>query len=438
MKLAIVVLSLIAWSLVLEVDAAPILTLFNTGVAANSSDGSPATLTADGAPDQHYLIVGGVDGAISPFVTDQGAYPFPLWSLDTTASKWISPQATYTVNTQDSEGTYTYMTTFDLTGFDLNTVSISGSLAVDNNITAVRINGFDTGYSVSPGSFNFSPFSIPNGHYVGGINSIEFDVFNGPPDGRNPSGFRAQLSGTGSLLPFIDAGKFTLQLLPTNTSGGVPQGIGYATMTVGKGGGVMMGGRLPDGESFRASGVLEDLPGPAFVLNISLDYPSVTTKGAKGSLAGTLRFLTETGASNLNGALAWMKPNQAKGGYQAAIDTQLDVIGSLYTPPSQGGSVLPGFTTGTLQLSDISSFTLSATPKLTSANQLEITDPPGHLKVTVTPSTGVFKGSFLYPAAGGASQLTDFAGVLFPDQTTGEGFFLGPNGSGTVMLTPSP
>jgi hypothetical protein len=129
-----------------RVTAAPIPTLFNTGVSANNSNGSPATLTADGANDQHYSIIAGVDGAISPFVTESGSYPFPYWSQDTATSKWISPRATYAGFLQDPVGNYTYRTTFDLTGFDTNTVSISGQLALDNDITAVRINGSDIGY----------------------------------------------------------------------------------------------------------------------------------------------------------------------------------------------------------------------------------------------------------------------------------------------------
>jgi len=176
---------------------APIVTLFNTGVSTNNADGTPATLTADEAPDLNYSITAGVDGAITPFVTDESGYPFPQWTSDTATSKWISPQASYAGIGEDPVGTYTYRTTFDLTGFDLSTVSISGSLAVDNAITAVRINGFDIGYSQNTSNFNFVPISIPSGHYVSGTNTLELDVYNGYSSDGDPSGLQMALSGVG-------------------------------------------------------------------------------------------------------------------------------------------------------------------------------------------------------------------------------------------------
>ena len=100
---------------------------------------------------------------------------------------------------QDPVGTYTYRTTFDLTGFDISTVSISGQLVADNYIAAIRINGFDIGFQ-TPGQvgFAFAPFSLPSGHYVSGVNTLEFIVYNTPPNGGNPSGLRVELSGTAS------------------------------------------------------------------------------------------------------------------------------------------------------------------------------------------------------------------------------------------------
>jgi len=59
-----------------------------------------------------------------------------------------------------------------------------------------------------------------------------------------------------------------------------------------------------------------------------------------------------------------------------------------------------------------------------------------HLTVGIVPSTGIFRGTFYYP--GKVPKLTSFAGVLYQDETAGEGLFLGPDGSGTVTLTPNP
>jgi hypothetical protein len=235
--------------------------------------------------------------------------------------------------------------------------------------------------------------------------------------------------------------RYTLLISATDTSPTVPQGTGYATMTVSPVGKAAMAGKLADGESFSVSGTTVTVTGTTqFVIDKSLTYPSVTVRNAKGSLAGTITFVTVTGTSDLSGTLGWMKPQQKRGAYSAAIDTNLDVIGSLYTPPGSGESVLPGFTNGTLVLSDTGTLSLSgATPlektvMLTSKNALVVTDPGGDkAKATITASTGVFKGSFLYP---GQTKRTDFDGVLFQDQTIGGGFFVGPDGGGAVSLSP--
>jgi hypothetical protein len=119
----------------------------------------------------------------------------------------------------------------------------------------------------------------------------------------------------------------------------------------------------------------------------------------------------------------------------------LAVIGSLYTY-AKGDSVLPGFTTGTLEFSDTGTLSVSGTEplvqelSLTPANHFELVDPvQDKLKVSVNAATGLFKGTFYYP---GQKKPTDFSGVLFQDQTIGGGFFLGPDGSGPVSLMPAP
>jgi hypothetical protein len=228
----------------------------------------------------------------------------------------------------------------------------------------------------------------------------------------------------------------TVLLSATDTNPAIPDGIGYATLKVNTKDQIVMAGKLPDGEGFNSTGTL--VSGSEYTINSSLTYPSVATKKSKGSLAGTLTFVTETGTSDLNGTLTWTKPAQTKGSYPAEFATNLNVIGSLYTPPPRGGSVLPGFTSGILEVSDSSGVILSATANLTAKNALTIQNPPDKIKATITASTGVFKGSFLYPIPGKKSKSTAFTGVLFQDQTNGAGYFLGPDGSGSITLAPSP
>jgi hypothetical protein len=152
---------------------------------------------------------------------------------------------------------------------------------------------------------------------------------------------------------------------------------------------------------------------------------------------GTLTFGDSSG-SDLDGSLTWSKPAQTRGAYQAAINTTLNVIGSVYAPPTRFVSVLPGFVSGTLELSDTGALSISGSNEidksvtLSTKNQLVIGNPGADkLKISITPSTGAFKGTFLYP---NNSRATSFGGVLFQDRSSGGGFFLGPDGSGTVGL----
>jgi hypothetical protein len=235
---------------------------------------------------------------------------------------------------------------------------------------------------------------------------------------------------------------YTLLLGATIAAPGIPQATGYATMTVTDKGGVILSGVLPDGEPFSTHGSLDLVNGfPAGTLSFAqpLRYPSVTNQGSAGFLYGSLSFAPVLGASDISGTLEWIKPQQSKGDYQAPFDTNLAVIGSFYAPPAAGGNVLPGFpiegsglSGGSLVMSDMFAVVLSGSAYLTTANQLLITNRTDNLKITITPSTGVFKGSFLYLG----NVRVGFTGVLFQDQSMAGGLFLGPNGYGSVSLTP--
>ena len=224
--------------------------------------------------------------------------------------------------------------------------------------------------------------------------------------------------------------------------GTVPQGAGYATLTVSRAGGVIMAGKMADGAVFRATGLLVGgMNGNRFLIYDLLTYPSVVTARSKGLLAGSLTFEQIIG-SDIDGTLEWIKPEQKPTrNYPAAIDTNLAVIGSHYAPPMFGSGVLPGFpaeggtSSGTLALSDTSGIILSGTTQLSDSNKLIISNPQDRLNVAITPSTGTFRGTFMYPVPGNRPKPTAFAGVLFQDQTIGSGFFQGPNGGGTVSLT---
>ena len=231
----------------------------------------------------------------------------------------------------------------------------------------------------------------------------------------------------------LDEGQYTITLSSTDAAVGIPGGTGYGTIRVGPRGGVILAGILPDGQNFYAfGGLVSGTAGAQVLVYDTLRYPFPSILGARGVLAGTLTFQRLQG-SDVTGILQWVKPPQHLGKYRSFFDTALKVTGSLYTPPAGGGSVLPGFTAGTVTLSDTTGVVASGNVLLGAGNKLSV---PYAVGVSITPSTGVFRGAFHYPLTGQGSRLTEFAGVVSQDSGTGSGLFLGPNGSGTLTLVP--
>jgi hypothetical protein len=181
-------------------SAAPIL-IFNTGV-----DGSGNPL-ADNASEIHYSLISPSPVTGTPVVaTSAGGFPIPPWLGDNSLSAWISP----TADTNAPQGEYTYRTTFDLTGLDPATASLTGQWAGDNDLVAILINGVVAPQgnlpAIDPGSGTrplntFFPFSITTG-FVPGINTLDF-VVNNQPTSNNPTGVRVEVSGTAAIAQVV-------------------------------------------------------------------------------------------------------------------------------------------------------------------------------------------------------------------------------------------
>src|SRR6266513_102414 len=175
-------------------QAAPIPGLFNTGV----DDG--VNLLSNNVVDPHYAMTASADpdfAGPNAFTLLPG-FPVGPWIAEGPNSRWIAPQADQTSGNQP--GIYTFKTTFDLTGFDPATARITGQLATDNSLEAVRLNGTGLTGITSSGFATFASFTIPLGSpFVAGTNTLEFDVSNAGTN-VNPAGFRVEMSGiaTGS------------------------------------------------------------------------------------------------------------------------------------------------------------------------------------------------------------------------------------------------
>jgi hypothetical protein len=175
--------------------------IFSTGHVAGSSN-----LIGPGAADGNFTLVScpkteacvsNPSGGYDAFVTLTGQYPFPLWLADTTSAYWIGPANGGNESTIDAQGVYDYRETFDLKGFDLNTVVIGGLYATYKS-GIIQLNGVTVGPANSSAT-TLTSFSLTTG-FVAGINTLDFLVTNGPIAGlQNPTGLFVELSGTGTL-----------------------------------------------------------------------------------------------------------------------------------------------------------------------------------------------------------------------------------------------
>ncbi len=121
-------------------------------------------------------------------------------------SQWITPR--FPVDLVPPAGEYRYQTSFDLTDFILNTVSLGGQWAADGRGSDILVNGKSTGWATAwPGYASFAGFSITDasctsGCFTPGVNTLTFVVRNSV-FGTNPgeTGLRVDISGSGTLVP---------------------------------------------------------------------------------------------------------------------------------------------------------------------------------------------------------------------------------------------
>ncbi|HEY4313330.1 MAG TPA: PEP-CTERM sorting domain-containing protein [Pirellulales bacterium] len=184
--------------------AAPISTLFNTGVDDNGKPLPDGTIG-----DAHYSLLSAPQGSTSQIVVldDYSKEPLSFYSGEPqdNLSTWILPNQ-QTLN-DGVNGEYEYRTTFTLSGFDPATAQIVGMTSSDNYVAEIDLNGvpIGSGYSSPPLNTNqfaagYLPFSISEG-FLPGINTIDFWVTNtpNPPFDGSATGLRVEMTGTASV-----------------------------------------------------------------------------------------------------------------------------------------------------------------------------------------------------------------------------------------------
>jgi hypothetical protein len=171
------------------VHASPIL-IFNTGV---DTFGNPLPNGTVGAPN--YFLTSVPGGTKDTLVRSSiGGFPIPPYIGDDALSAWIGPNNDGALD--GPAGTYSYRTTFDLTGLNPTTASLTIAWSTDNNGLDVLLNGSSTGHTTDFAQFSlgFSTFTINSG-FAAGINTLDFMVNNGG-DSPNPTALRTEITGT--------------------------------------------------------------------------------------------------------------------------------------------------------------------------------------------------------------------------------------------------
>jgi len=200
--------------------------VFGTGVNAGLNAGlyGAGQFLPVGAKDFNYTLTKNFLGTGSSTVVPAGAdaseatreavpQGWPLipgvWATDSSA-QWIAPQMdVMAILGVGHDTSYTYQTTFDLTGFILSSVELDGHWTADNFLPEVLLNGTEIyAPSTNCGSFpnytfsSMSAFSI-SGPFQPGVNTLTFDVTNGDcvniPPHSNPTGLLVDITGTGDL-----------------------------------------------------------------------------------------------------------------------------------------------------------------------------------------------------------------------------------------------
>jgi hypothetical protein len=251
---------------------------------------------------------------------------------------------------------------------------------------------------------------------------LNLDLAGGGITGQLSDGtWTAQLSASKTLTsPGAAAGKYTL-LIPGGADGvAEPGGDIYGTIDGGSTGGIALKGALADGSKIaQKANLLVTGQWPFYVPLYS----------GGGSIFGWLTFSNGV----IDGTVDWFKPSQPGGKlYPAGFTSVTEAAGSSYVftsgvPVLSFGDGQFWLANGNLANSFTNTIVIDPASKVTSADAT--------LKLTITTSTGLFKGTVTDPVS---SKTITFNGVVLQNQNYGGGFFTGTNQTGRVFLGPYP
>ena len=257
------------------------------------------------------------------------------------------------------------------------------------------------------------------------IVEVALEVGNSPGrvTGRVSDGtWTAQLLGDRQFYntktnPAPFAGSYTL-VVPPESQGG-PEGDGYGTVRVDRNGRATFIGMMADGTKATQKVALSRDGHWPFYLWLY--------KGG-GSVLGWLMITNE----DVGGLVSWIKPAMACKYYASGLTNEAMAMGAAYVAPSsneqQGGGVRrTQLTCSGANLSEVVTGELMLLP-----NGKMMTQGDGTLKIGISPSTGLFKGTVIDPLSG---EQRSFGGVVLQRFNSGAGMILGTNQIGRIEVT---
>jgi hypothetical protein len=353
--------------------------------------------------------------------------------------------------------TYPVSASFALPGLSDGLTRAQGSyngLFLDSTGVSVQSSGFFTatltkkgysarillgnhGYSVS-GHFDSQGYAANTFRRGGKLSPLGLQLqvdLNGGDQIRgsivNTNGWTAEILADRRVFtrsnPWTKTGSYTLVILPDESSATGPDGYGYGTLKVDVLGNLSWSGSLADGTKVtQKSAVSKQGTWPL----------AVSLYSGAGTIISWMQFTNNTDGDP-SGLVAWIKPANASPKaktqvYSNGFTNEVWALGSIYAAPSAKQQVMGLtnsmliFSGGSLAGSHTNTFTLGLN------NRVSASAPTNSLKLTFTPSTGLFKGSIVEE-----SKKLSFQGALFENGQVGVGYFLDSGESGEVYLSPA-
>ncbi|WAC74012.1 PEP-CTERM sorting domain-containing protein [Roseateles sp. SL47] len=161
---------------------------------------------SSGATDKNYAYtVSGGDysgqtgyGVVSSGSTD----PFPHWIANTESSSWLILGGDQQTNySSSSDSVVTWSLSFDLTGYDISSASITGRWASDNS-GVLLLNGQAISTIEGNGYTGWTDFSSITSYFTTGVNTLSFVVTDDANSVYNYTGVRVEFaSAVANALP---------------------------------------------------------------------------------------------------------------------------------------------------------------------------------------------------------------------------------------------